>query len=672
MLIIAKNFKKLITVAICTLLGCQLSIAQKSYDICVYGGTSAGVIAAYTAKKMGKTVILIEPTRRLGGMTSGGLGLTDIGNKYAISGLAHDFYRRVGRYYGKFEQWIFEPKVAEAVFLDYIKEGAIEVAYNMRLHSVNKNGGLISSITIENSLAPARATNKIIAAKVYLDCTYEGDIMAKAGVSYTIGRESNAQYNETLNGVQPAEAKSIYHQFPDGVDPYKIPGDPKSGLLWGITSEPLQPTGTGDKKVQAYCFRLCLTSDPANMVPITKPEGYDRSKYKLLTRFFPVQREETIWWKHFKPMPNNKTDINSTGGLSTDMIGANYNYPDGSYEEREKIIKEHEVYTKGLLYFYGNDPSVPETMRNEMKKWGYPKDEYLDNDHFSPQLYIREARRMVGEYVMTQHNCQGRETVVDGIGLAAYNMDSHNCQRIVVNGMVKNEGDIQVGGFPPYPISYRSITPKSTECKNLLVPVCLSATHIAYGSIRMEPVFMVLAQSSAVAAVLAIDGNKSVQEVDVKEVQKLLKKNPLADNSVVEVLVNNDDSLHVEKIGKWGEKRGGTYGLSAFYTTEKNKLNEVRFKPAIVHSGTYGVYTYVINRIDKPTSKITHIINNGAKTTEVVINMADVVVKGQTTGEWIYLGDYHFDKGTDSYVAINNKNADGTVVADAVLFVPKK
>lgn len=650
----------------------HLRISAQSYDICVYGGTSAGVIAAYTAKKMGKSVVLVEPTRRLGGMTSGGLGLTDIGNKYAITGLAHNFYRRVGQYYGKFEQWIFEPRIAEAVFLDYVREGAIKVEYNARLHSVDKKDGAIRSITVENSVTPDAATNKVIHARMYLDCTYEGDLMAKAGVSYTIGRESNAQYNETLNGVQLAEAKSIYHQFPDGVDPYKIPGDPKSGLLWGISDEELKPTGTGDKKVQAYCFRLCLTNDPQNMVPVTRPEGYDSSRYELLTRFFPVQREETIWWKHFKPMPNNKTDINSTGGLSTDMIGANYNYPDGSYEERKKIIKDHELYTKGLLYFYGHDPRVPEGMRKEMLKWGYPKDEYIENGHFSPQLYIREARRMIGAYVMTQHNCQGNATVDDGIGMAAYNMDSHNCQRVIVNGMVKNEGDVQVGGFPPYPISYRSITPKMTECKNLLVPVCLSATHIAYGSIRMEPVFMVLGQSSAVAASMAIDEHKPVQRVDVKKIQALLKKNPLMDHSVPEILVDDADSSRIEKTGRWLVKKGGTYGLSGLYTTNNSKYSEVKFRPSVLHSGTYAVYTYVVNRIQNPTSKITHVVNDGTKKTEVVINMREVSIKGQTTGEWVHLGDFYFKKGAKCSVAITNKNADGTVIADAVLFVPKK
>src|SRR5690606_23293193 len=322
-----------------------------------------------------------------------------------------------------------------------------------------------------------------------------GDLMARAGVSYRVGREDNSEYNETINGVQLMDG----HQFPDGIDPYKTPGKPRSGLLWGISDEKLLPNGTGDKKVQAYNYRICLTSDPDHQISITRPEDYDPSRYELLLRLFeafPHKRKlnDYFIWSH---MPNRKTDINNRGPFSTDMIGMNYGYPDGSYEERERIIRDHTVYTKGLLYFFAHDPRAPQRLRDEMRQWGYPKDEYVEYGHWTPQLYIREARRMVGSYVMTQHNCQGREVVADGVGMAAYTMDSHNTQRIVVDGMVKNEGNVEIGGFGPYPISYRALTPKAEECRNLLVPVCLSATHIAFGSIRMEPVFMVLAQSAA-------------------------------------------------------------------------------------------------------------------------------------------------------------------------------
>jgi hypothetical protein len=516
------NRKMIASLLMLLVIVCTNSYSQESakeVDVCVYGGTSAGVIAAYTISQSGKSVLLVEPGRSLGGMSSGGLGFTDIGNKYVIQGLAHDFYCRVGSYYNKPEQWIFEPKVASAVFDYYIKKGNIEVWYENRLENLSKEKNVIKTITVENAVNPQPATNKKIKAKIFIDCSYEGDLMAKAGVSYTIGREANSLYNETYNGVELLEK----HQFPDGIDPYKEKGNPNSGLLYGISDKKVEPNGTGDKKVQTYNFRIALTNRPENRIPITKPENYDPSQFELLLRL----KEKLPWKAHtdvFKwdIMPNGKTDINNNGGFSTDAIGENWNYPEASYEERAKIIKFHEDYTKGLLYFVGHDERIPEFIRNQMLEWGYPKDEYVDNNHWSPQLYIRESRRMIGEMVMTQNHCQGREIANDSIGWAAYTMDSHNCDRHVVNGMVKNEGDVQIGGFGPYPISYRAITPKRTEAANLLVPVCLSASHIAYGSIRMEPVFMVLGQTSAIAACLAIDNYKNrVQEVKSKDIMDL-------------------------------------------------------------------------------------------------------------------------------------------------------
>jgi hypothetical protein len=493
-------------------------------DICVYGGTSAGVIAAYSAKKSGKSVVLIEPGRHLGGMSSGGLGATDIGNKQAITGLSRDFYRRIGRHYGKPEQWTFEPHVAEDVFKQYIQEAAVPVWFSYRLADAKLANNTIEEIVLEPS--EGRSANRIVRAKQFIDCSYEGDLMAKAGVAFTVGREAASQYNEPLNGVQFRDK----HQFPDGVDPYVIPGKPESGLLYGIGLAKLAANGSADQTVQAYNFRLCLTDDPANKLPISRPEGYDSTKYELLLRQIAKKMPKELTWNlmHFVMMPNRKTDINNCGGFSTDMIGANYDYPNASYERRAEIVHDHVLYTKGLFYFIGHDPRMPKHLRDEMLQWGYPKDEYQDNDHFSPQLYIREGRRMVGEYVMTQANCEGKVTVPDAVGMAAYTMDSHNCQRLIVNepgaaAQVRNEGDVQVGGFPPYPVSYRAIIPKRGSIQNLLVPVCLSASHIAYGSIRMEPVFMVLGQSAAQAACLAIDDRKAVHDIDVPKLQQMIK-----------------------------------------------------------------------------------------------------------------------------------------------------
>ena len=643
-------------------------------DVCVYGGSSAGVMAAYTARKMGKSVLLIEPGRHLGGLTTGGLGYTDIGNKYAISGIARDYYRRIGNHYGKFEQWIFEPHVAEALFKEYINRANVDVLYQYRLASVKKQNGLIQGITLEPSSTTLGGGNRTVNAKMFLDCTYEGDLMAKAGVSYTVGREDNKTYNETYNGVQLLNK----HQFVDGVDPYKTPGNPGSGLLWGISPAVLQPGGSGSKLVQAYNFRICLSSDPANMIPITRPAGYDSTRYELLLRA--IEKNPKLAFNTIlKPdqMPNKKTDINNNGPFSTDMIGENADYPEGTYERRAEIQREHELYNKGLLYFIGHDPRMRADIRAEMRKYGYPKDEYTDSGNWSTQMYVREARRLVGEYVMTQANCQGREVVKDGVGMAAYTMDSHNAQRLVVekNGvkMVKNEGDVQVGGFPPYPISYRCLIPKASECKNLLVPVCLSASHIAYGSIRMEPVFMVLAQSSAVAACFAIDAKTSVQGVDVQKVQRKLQTDPLADGSTPEILVDNDDAAHIVRTGEWQRENNpkGAYGPSYFTTAASGSgMKNIRFNPAVTKAGTYKIYLYV-PKLPGASSKTTVIVSDGKQQKDIIIREADIRVEGQTSGEWVSLGAYKLSPAQKNYVELSTSDADGVVVADAVLFVPE-
>ena len=496
------------------------------YDICIYGATSSGVIAAHTARKMGKSVVLIATDEHIGGLSSGGLGATDIGNKQVIGGYSRDFYQRLGQIYGEKEIWTFEPKAALKIFNDYLKESDVPIIFNKRIETVEKEGAAIVSVTLVNTFGSSRK-KKRIAAKVFLDCTYEGDLMAMAKVSYTVGRENNDLYGETLSGFHLPEyrKKSGFHQFPDGVSPYVVADNPSSGLVWGISDNKATPTGSGDKLVQAYNFRICLTDSVENRIPITKPKGYDVKKYELLARLFEAQPDDKldryfIWSR----MPKRKTDINNRGAFSTDMIGANHNWAEASFDERKKIFEEHESYTKGLLYFYLTDKRVPAAFSAFIANWGYPKDEYVKNGHFTPQLYIREGRRMVGEYVMTEHNCVGHEVVNDPVGMAAYGMDSHNTQRIVVNGMVKNEGNVEVGGFAPYPVSLRAIVPQKTECTNLIVPVSLSASHIAFGSIRMEPVFMVLGQSAAIVATHAIDEDTSVQAVDYGKLKMELLK----------------------------------------------------------------------------------------------------------------------------------------------------
>jgi hypothetical protein len=635
----------------------------KQYDICVYGGTSAGVIAAYTAAKLGKSVILIEPGQNLGGMSSGGLGLTDIGNKYAISGLSLDFYRKIGKHYGRFEQWVFEPHVAEKLFNDYVKNANVPVLFRNRIVGATKNGNQIVSIKLEN---PKENQTTSVKAKVFIDCSYEGDLMAHAGVSYAVGREANAEYGETFNGVQLMNG----HQMPQGIDPYKIKGDASSGLLWGIGSGTLAPTGTGDRKVQAYNFRICLTNNPENKIPITRPENYRPERYELL-----IRQMEKRTWKSLQDvfiwsgMPNQKTDINNRNGFSTDMIGMNWDYPEADYAKRAEIWKAHVDYTKGLLYFVGNDPRVPEHIRKEIAQWGYPKDEYMDNGHWSHQLYVREARRMKGELVMTQHHCQGRETVTDGVGMAAYTMDSHNCDRIVVKGEVRNEGNVEEGGFGPYPIAYRAIIPKEKEASNLLVPVCLSATHIAYGSIRMEPVFMVLAQAAATAAVQAIDRKITVQQVDVAKLQRQLKADPLVDGSRPEIVIDNSNKGLVTVTGKWDSQTYGGYGPDFLVSSASaDQPQSIRYKLDQSTKGKYEVFTYYPKRAKTATeSKIA--IFDGKNEKTIMIKDSDVKVIGQTYGEWVSLGTYYFF-GTQAYVDISASGA--ATVADAVLLVPRQ
>lgn len=639
------------------------NIEKKEVDVCVYGGTSAGVIAAYSAKMMGKTVILIEPGKYIGGMTTGGLGATDIGNKYAVTGLARLFYRRIGEYYNKFEQWTFPPSVASKIMQHFIDDSDMEVAYNRRLNSVFVENNRIQSIMLENSID---SDDKIleIKAKQFIDCTYEGDLMAKSGVSYTLGREDNSVYGETLNGVQ----MSIHHQFPDGIDPYVIEGDPNSGYCWGISDNQLGNTGSGDKLIQAYNFRLCLTDDPQNKRPFERPKNYNPEMYELLARA--INKMGTNINKYLSiplGMPERKYDTNNRGPLSTDMIGMNYDYPEADYDTRKKIWDAHVEYTKGLLYFLSSDKRVPKDLRDKINRFGWAKDEFVDNDNFPTQLYIREARRLVGEYVMTQYNCQGKEIVNDGVGMAAYMMDSHNCQRIVVDGMVKNEGDVEVGGFPPYPISYRSLVPKREECENLLVPVCLSASHIAYGSIRMEPVFMVLGQSAGVAASLAIDSNKKIQDVDINKLQSILSENPYLDGSTPEILIDDTDMDKIEMLGNWEHFKGGGFYKSSYIFVKNENSAKLIFKPEIKKRGKYEVMFFCpsIPNDKMPEKLICEIMSDKG------VNIK-VIEPRNNKNSWVSLGIYEYLSNNTFYVKVLGDNNDNVAFADAILWVPKK
>ena len=536
----------------------------QSYDIVVYGATSSGITAAIQSSRLDKKVLLIEPGHRIGGLTTGGLGQTDIGNKQAIGGISREFYQNIKSHYQKQVNWIwqkresyrdggqttsdsmedamwtFEPSAALRVFKEMIrKEKNITLIYSQRLNrksGVKKTGGKIVSIQMESG--------QIYQSKIFIDATYEGDLMAASGVSYIVGRESNSQYGESLNGVQAnnmslALKKTIsmnaaHHNFIEGVDPYIKKGDPKSNLLPFINPRKPGVDGVGDDRIQAYCYRMTLTNHPDNRIPFSKPSGYQEIQYELLFRNYEAAKgsyekmysygDPLVPWINSK-MPNRKTDTNNQKGFSTDFIGQNYLYPEASYEERDKIAERHKKYQKGLMWTLAYHPRIPAKVRAIVSQWGTCKDEYEHEDGWPSQLYIREARRMISEYVMTQRNCEKLELAEDAIGMAAYGMDSHHVQRYVdLNGYVKNEGNVEAHLAGPFPISYRSIVPKKSELRNLLVPICLSASHIAFGSIRMEPVFMVLGQSAAIAAAMAIDNDWDLQHIPYDQLKLNLLK----------------------------------------------------------------------------------------------------------------------------------------------------
>ena len=517
-----------------------------TYDIVIYGGTSAGIIAAVQAKRMGKSVVVVAPEKHLGGLSAGGLGFTDTGDKSVIGGLSREFYQRVWSHYDRPEawkwqkreeygnkgqgtsamdsvlrtMWIFEPHVAEKVFEAFVTEYKIPVHRNEWLNratGVSKHAGRIVTLTT--------LSGRTYTGRVFIDATYEGDLMAAAGVKYHVGRESRAQYGEQWNGVQTGV---LHHRHHFGVlkrpiSPYVTPDDPQSGLLPRISSAPPGEFGQADNRIQAYCYRMCLTDHPENRIPFEQPEGYDPRQYELLLRVFGAGWRETF--QKFDAIPNRKTDTNNHGPFSTDNIGMNYDYPDASYERRRAILQEHERYQRGWLYFIASDPRVPAEVREEMRKWGLAKDEFTDNAGWPHQIYVRESRRMLGMFVMTENELLKTRPTPDPVGMGSYTIDSHNVQRHVTpEGAVQNEGDIGVSTNGPYSIAYGALAPRRGQADNLLVPVCVSSSHIAFGSIRMEPVFMVLGQSAATAAALAIDGGVAVQDVPYPQLRERLLK----------------------------------------------------------------------------------------------------------------------------------------------------
>ncbi|MDP8245482.1 MAG: FAD-dependent oxidoreductase [Candidatus Hinthialibacter antarcticus] len=667
------------------------------YDLVVYGGTSSGVIAAVQAKRMGASAIIVCPDIHLGGLTSSGLGWTDSGDKSAIGGLGRDFYHRVWQYYQEPDawkwqsrdeygnkgqgtpaidgdartMWIFEPHVAEQVYEDYVKEYEIPVIRDEWLNrepgmGVKAENGRIQSITM--------LSGAVYEGRMFIDATYEGDLMAAAGVDYHVGRESRRVYGETWNGVQVGILHHS-HWFNKDLDPYVTPGDPTSGLLPRISAASPGKRGEGDKRIQAYCYRMCLTDVDENRIPFPKPEGYDPFQYELLLRNF--QAGWNSVFGKFDPIPNHKTDTNNHGPFSTDNIGYNYEYPEGSYEVRREILKEHQTYQKGLMYFIANDPRVPDGLRQRMAQWGLPKDEFLDNGGWPHQIYVREARRMIGEYVMTEQDCLDERVTPGSVGMGSYTMDSHNVQRYVKpDGFVQNEGDIGVHPPRPYEIAYGSLVPKKEQCENLLVPVCLSSSHIAFGSIRMEPVFMILGQSAATAAMMSLESGIAVQDLPYER----LRQRMLSDGQVLELhdpsMVRSSelhgtvvDDKQADRKGNWSMSSSIKPYVDAGYLHDSNEdkgEKSVSFSTKL-NDGDYEVrvsYTPNANRASNVPVVVTHAEGSSQK-----------VVNQKKTPEhddlFTSLGVFPFNSQKPAIVEIQTKGTNGHVIADAVQWLPQ-
>lgn len=492
--------------------------APREYDVVVYGGTAAGVAASIAAAREGVSVALLEPTKQVGGMVTGGLSRTDFGNQNCIGGIAREFYERLGKHYGKPVEWYAEPHVSEETLNAMLTEAKVPVFFEHRLaetDGVTSAGGRITSVKMENGA--------VFSGKIFVDGGYEGDLMAQAGVTYTFGREGEDAYGETLAGVRERTPK---HQFA-----VKVKARDENGkLLPEIQPGPKGEAGQADKKVQAYNFRLCMTQRDDNKTSFPRPPNYDPARFELLARLIEATAAETGAPPKVNELmdprlivPGGKTDTNNNGAFSTDYLGGNWDYPNATYAEREEIWRDHYEYVAGFLYFLANDERVPQVLRDEMNTWGLASDEFTDTNNWPSQLYVREGRRMIGEYVMSQRDIQTTRSKDDSIGMGSYNSDSHNVQRFEnAEGYAENEGDMQVG-VSPYQIPYRMIVPRKGEAQNLLVPVCFSASHVAYSTLRMEPQYMIIGQAAGVAAGMAIKDGSAVGDIDKKALSDHLR-----------------------------------------------------------------------------------------------------------------------------------------------------
>jgi len=634
-------------------------------DLCIYGGTSGGIAAAVQATRMGKSVSLAVFNTHLGGLTSGGLGATDVGTIASIGGVSREFYRRIGQAYGVTERFNFEPKVARQIFESWLAEIGVAPRWNQRLASVVMEGRRIAEIRMEDGT--------IYRAKMFIDATYEGDLMDMAGVSFTFGREGTNTYGESLNGIR---ASTPAHQFTVNVDPYVIPGNPASELIPFIQGGTGGAPGDGDSRIQAFNYRLCFTQNATNRLPHAVPPDYNPARYELLGRLIEARLAagQTLTMGSFfnvSSMPNGKTDMNNNGAFSTDYIGMNYTYPTNSFAARAAMERDHLEYIQGLIQFLGTSPRSPASLRAEVLNWGPTKDEWIETGGYSPQIYVREARRMVGNYVMTQSDCQSTRIAMDPICLGSYNMDSHNCQRIVQGGYVRNEGDVQVGVPRPYPISYRSIIPRVGECENLFVTFAISASHIAFGSTRMEPVFMMASQAAATAAAFAIDDDLPIQAVSHAKLALQLRADGQvlywdgAGQSATGIIVDTSDP-GATLVGAWESSTSvaGYWGTNYLHDVDTGKgAKSVTYTPALPETGAYHVYLRWTTNPNRATNVPIDIVHaTGTYTTLVNQTLSNAV--------WVRLLTTNFNAGTGGKLVLRNGNTSGYVIADAARWLP--
>lgn len=689
-------------------------VSAMEADVCVYGGTSGGVVAAVQAARMGKSVVLVEPGRHLGGMTSGGLSAVDIGDPRSVGGIAREYFTRLVASYGKQLNWgqaferkggpatggaySIEPHVAEKVFDEMANEAGVIVWRQARLKSVRKTGARIVELLIDDG--------RSVRAKMFIDTTYEGDLMAAAGVSYTLTREANAKYGEQYNGIHYAskykprtghKRPGANGRVPGGqgvwdrdfpLDPYVLPGDPSSGLLPLVSQG--EPGRHGDTApgVMAYCFRLCLTTDRANMRPIQPPDDYDPQRYELVARFIEAclangDDMDLRWFSKHDPLPNDKWDFN-TATFGGNLPGASWEWPEASYDRRVEIANRIENYHRGLFHFLQTDPRVPAKVRVDALRFGLPNDEFTDNGGWPHQIYVREGRRMVSDLVLTEHHTFGRQIASKCIGLGSYGTDVHEIRRIVKDGVVIREGKVAGGrgGFGPYNIGYDAIVPKMSECENLLVTFALSASHTAFASIRMEPVLMVTSQSAATAACHAIDADVPVQQVDYAQLRTRL----IGDGQVLEWtyasrkptgrviaaanlpgIAMDDDQA--EFIGQWVESSASRKVIGRSYHHDANSdrgEKSATFRPHIPTAGRYEVrvlYTTHSNRSTKTRVSI----HSGNKTQVVNINQRQPPLVDQLPRS---LAVVDFAQGASARIVISNEGADGFVTVDGIQLVP--